>query len=444
MAIDNKVVWSEGMFLSPQHFQQQERYLERYIDSRCNALAASPWGLLEYTVDPQLLKIGKISLLNAKGIFPDGTPFNIPESDDPPPVMDVPENTHNTVVYLGLPVRRPGSRDVLIAEGGQGLVRYAAEDHECRDSSSETGDIEKILIGKLRLRLLLETDDLSGYACVGVIRILETREDKNVILDNEYIPPCVSFKASKVLAGFVNELAGLLHQRGEAIAGRMVDSHRAGTAQVADYMMLQLVNRCEPLIQQFSQQHGAHPQQLFNQLVQLLGEFSTFTSASKRPPVMPAYVHDELQVSFGPVMIGLRQCLSMVFEQSAISLPLKLRKYGIRVAQITDRTLIDTAQFVLAVKADMPSDAIRARFPAQTTIAPVERIRQLVNVSMSGIQLSALPVAPRQIPYHSGFAYFELNRNSEFWRELQQSGGFAIHVGGEYPNLEVEFWAVRE
>ncbi|MGD8568698.1 MAG: type VI secretion system baseplate subunit TssK [Gammaproteobacteria bacterium] len=444
MAIDNKVVWSEGMFLSPQHFQQQERYLERYIDSRCNALAPAPWGLVEYTVDPQLLKIGKISLLNAKGIFPDGTPFNIPESDDPPPVMEVPENTRDTIVYLGLPVRRPGSRDVLISGGGQGLVRYEALDHECRDSSSETGDTENILIGKLRLRLLLETDDLSGYACVGLVRIIEAREDKNIILDNEYIPPCVSFKASKVLTGFVNELSGLLHQRGEAIAGRMVDSQRAGTAQVADYMMLQLVNRCEPLIQQYTLQQGIHPQQLFNHLVQLWGEFSTFTSSTKRPPLMPNYVHDELQASFGPVIIGLRQCLSMVFEQSAISLPLKLRKYGIRVAQITDRTLIDSAQFVLAVKADLPGDAIRARFPAQTTIGPVERIRQLVNVSMSGIQVAPLPVAPRQIPYHSGCVYFELDRNNEFWRELQQSGGFAFHVGGEFPNLELEFWAIRE
>jgi type VI secretion system protein ImpJ len=74
----------------------------------------------------------------------------------------------------------------------------------------------------------------------------------------------------------------------------------------------------------------------------------------------------------------------------------------------------------------------------------VERIRQLVNVSMSGIPVAPLPVAPRQIPYHSGFVYFELDRNNEFWRELQQSGGFAFHVGGEFPNLEVEFWAIRE
>ena len=28
MAIEAKVVWSEGIFITPQHFQQFERYLE--------------------------------------------------------------------------------------------------------------------------------------------------------------------------------------------------------------------------------------------------------------------------------------------------------------------------------------------------------------------------------------------------------------------------------
>ena len=34
MTQNNKVVWSEGLFLRPQHLQQQERYLERYVDLR--------------------------------------------------------------------------------------------------------------------------------------------------------------------------------------------------------------------------------------------------------------------------------------------------------------------------------------------------------------------------------------------------------------------------
>jgi len=69
MSLDNKVIWSEGMFLNPHHFQQQERYVERYIDGKCAAYGAYGWGIHHIEVDQELLKLGKISLINAKGVF---------------------------------------------------------------------------------------------------------------------------------------------------------------------------------------------------------------------------------------------------------------------------------------------------------------------------------------------------------------------------------------
>jgi type VI secretion system protein ImpJ len=98
----------------------------------------------------------------------------------------------------------------------------------------------------------------------------------------------------------------------------------------------------------------------------------------------------------------------------------------------------------LAVKASLPIEQLRSSFPSQVKIAPVERIRDLVNAQLPGISLQPLPVAPRQIPYHSGFAYYQLDKTSEFWRELRQSGGFALHLGGDFPGLEIEFWAIRD
>jgi len=140
----------------------------------------------------------------------------------------------------------------------------------------------------------------------------------------------------------------------------------------------------------------------------------------------------------------LRQNLTAVLEQSATSLELVERKYGIRVSPINDRSLIDSASFVFAVKASVPVDQLRTSFPSQVKVAPVERIRDLVNAQLPGIPMNSLPVAPRQIPYHSGFVYFQLDRSNEFWKELRQSGGFALHIGGDFPGLEIEFWAIRD
>ena len=444
MSLDSKVVWSEGMFLNPQHFQQQERYFERYVEGKCSAFGAYGWGVHDFEVDQQLLKLGKISVTKARGVFPDGTPFHFPDIDDAPPVFEVPEGTHTKIVYLGVPVKRQGALDVLSEENTQGLARYYSSEQDIRDVTTDGGDNVAIHIGKLRLRLLLESDDQSGYACIGLLRISESREDKNVLLDDQYIPTVLDCNAAIKLSGFLSELGGLLHHRGESIAGRLADTNRGGTAEVADYMMLQLINRLEPMALHLSKLSGLHPLDLYSEALQMVGEFSTFVAKNKRPPVFGTYLHDNLQETFMPVMSALRTCLSMVYEQTATPLNLVEKKYGIRVAEIPDRSLIGSAIFILAVRADVADDVLRSRLPAQVKIGPVERIRQLVNAAMQGIALKPLPVAPRQIPFHSGFTYFELERQSNFWKELQNSGGFALHVGGDFPGLELEFWAIRQ
>jgi len=444
MSLDSKVVWSEGMFLNPQHFQQQERYFERLVDGKCSAYGAYGWGMHEFEIDQQLLNLGKISVIKGSGVFPDGTPFNFPDTDEAPPVFEVPENTHNAIVYICVPVKRPGAVDVIADENTQGLARYYSYEQETRDVASESGDNISMDVGKLRFRLMLESDDLSGYACIGLIRIAESRDDKNVLLDDNYIATCLDCKKSIKLSGYLTEVIGLLHHRGEAIAGRLADTNRGGTAEIADYMMLQLINRLEPMTKHLSNMNGLHPVDLFAESVQMVGELSTFVSKNKRTPDFPNYLHDDLQATFTPVIASLRNSLSMVYEQTAVALKLVDKKYGIRVAEIADRSLIGSAMFVISARADVPEDALRAHLPAQIKIGPVERIRQLVNAAMPGISMKPLPVAPRQIPFHSGFTYFQLDPQSDFWSELQHSGGFALHVGGDFPGLELEFWAIRQ
>ena len=77
MSQNNRVVWAEGLFLRPQHFQQAERYFERLMSQRLESLAPYGAGFTKLQIDHELLKIGKIGLVAAEGVFPDGTPFNM-------------------------------------------------------------------------------------------------------------------------------------------------------------------------------------------------------------------------------------------------------------------------------------------------------------------------------------------------------------------------------
>jgi type VI secretion system protein ImpJ len=442
MSWRNRVVWSEGLFLRPHHFQQHLRYVEGFVEGRCQPLRAHGWGLAELKIDHDMLRIGKLALSSARGIFPDGTPFNIPEDDPPPPALELDENTRDMRVYLGLPVRRQGTREVGNGADAEGLARYQSRELEVADVCTPGMASALMEVGPLRTKLLLERDQRDEYACIGITHVLEQQSDRELSLRDDYIPTVVNCRAAPRLSGFVTELRGLLHARGEALAGRVSDAGR-GAAEVADFLLLQAVNRYEPLVAHLAELDGLHPEELYRELVMMAGELATLTAQTRRTRVFPVYRHDDLRATFEPVIVALRDAFSSVQRETATPLPLNERRFGIRVSQIADRTLLKSAVFVLAVRADMPTEELLRRFPATVKIGSVEKIRELVNFALPGIALRPLPVAPRQIPFHSGFAYFELERGHPLWADLEASGGVALHVGGEFPGLQLEFWAIR-
>jgi type VI secretion system protein ImpJ len=235
----------------------------------------------------------------------------------------------------------------------------------------------------------------------------------------------------------------MLGQRAEALAARLSQPGARGVAEIQDFLLLQAVNRWLPLLAHWSDAGNVHPEDLYAFLVQVSGELATFFAADKRASSYPAYRHEDLQRSYTPVVADLRRFLSAVLETTAVEIPLQLRSHGVRVGPITDRNLLRTAQFVLTVRADTPAENIRRLFPNQVKIGAVEHIRELVTVSLPGIMVRPLPVAPRQIPFHAGAVYFELDRGSPHWQQMMTSGGFAVHVSGEYPNLNLSLWAIR-
>src|SRR6185295_14311444 len=216
-----KVVWSEGLFLRPQHFQQQDRYFERYIETRCHALTPHSWGFTAIDVERDLLSIGKFGLRRAAGVFPDGTPFRMPDDDPLPDVVDIDTRARDQVLYLALPLRRSGAIDVDRGQGADGLARHGAHEFGVRDATSGSSDETPIEVGALRARLLLASEATQAYSCLPLAQIVECRADKHVVVDEAFIPTVLDARAAARLATFTTELLGLLRQRGEALAGRM-------------------------------------------------------------------------------------------------------------------------------------------------------------------------------------------------------------------------------
>src|SRR4029077_2224547 len=162
MSWDNKVIWSEGLFLRPQHFQQSDRYFEKLVRGRVAALRPYFWGITDLKLNRDMLALGKFAVDEALGVLEDGTPFSVPEDADHPTPLEVPENTRNSVVYLALPGYQPGALQAAPADATESVARFAIHEQEIGDAIALGRANVGIEVGKLRLRMVLDGADRAG------------------------------------------------------------------------------------------------------------------------------------------------------------------------------------------------------------------------------------------------------------------------------------------
>src|SRR5512136_649222 len=87
----SRLVWSEGMYLGPHHFQAQSRYFEDSVRFAVTGLWFAPYGLMGWELDREALHNGTVSLIHARGILPDGVPFQMPDCDPAPAAREIGE-----------------------------------------------------------------------------------------------------------------------------------------------------------------------------------------------------------------------------------------------------------------------------------------------------------------------------------------------------------------
>ncbi len=445
MSHKNKVVWTEGLFLKPQHFQQERRYLENIVHARNRSTTSYGWGFTRLDIDADLLAIGKLGIARAEGVFPDGSVFSLPGDDIMPTALDIDAETKGVMCYLCIPAKAVGQQEIPVASEHNQLSRYGVRELDVRDEASDQAINTALLqVAGIKAELRLQGQELEGYNCLGVALVVERRADGQIQLDESYIAPSLDCAHSAPLTGMLNEAAGLLKHRGDELANRVSLSGRGGAAEVSDFLLLQTVNRYQPLVEHLSQASAVHPERVYRQFLEIAGDLATFTAEGKRPNVYPAYDHDNLQLTLDRVLVDMRVALSMVLEQRAINIALTEHQAGrLYSGNLGDTTLVDTATLVLAVAADAPADQIRQHFPGLVKVAAREELQELVSKLLPGIPVAPLSVAPRQIPYHAGNSYFELDSKSELCQALKNTGGLAIHCGRDFPGLKLELSAIK-
>ena len=442
MSWHSKVVWSEGLFLKPQHFQQADRYVEGLLEARVRCITPYPWGFSTLEVDRDLAQQCKVALRRASGIMPDGTPFDLPDGSPVPDAIDIPSTAATQMVWLTLPLQAVNTRDVDWKER-ESAARYFCAPEVFIDSTADLRQEEEIDLAHPRLALDLRKTPKPGYVNLAVARILEVR-DRTVLLDDSFVPPLLVTAASPVATGWIDRVIGWIDTKLEELARYAADPSAGGGLQSADYLILQLLNRSIPVFRHLRGSTYVHPERLHEELLRLAGELATFATPERRARTYPAYDHDNLAAAVAPVIRDIQDFLSARLGRRVQRLEIIERAANAFVSMIRDRSLFRTATFVLEVGADRPLADIQMQFPHLFKVGPNSKMNEIVNAHLPGVPLVHLPTPPQHIRALTNHVYFYLDKSSPLWGDFSTASSIGMHFSGDWPGLTLELWAVLE
>lgn len=446
MTWTNKVTWSEGLFLRPQLFQQQERYLESFAHRRASPLSAFFWGFSHYCIDVESLSLGKLVLASASGLYADGTPFDVPgQTPPPPPLTLLPEHLQQTI-YLALPIRVPNGEETTFDASGGSLARFSVFETELRDSNSIGQGVKTVQLNQLRLMLVPERELTSAWMGLPLAKVRALLSDGSVELERSFIPPVNRYGASELLTQWFMQLLGNAQQRADSLAQRLSGAGNGGSqaAEVSDFLLLQILNRFEPQLDHVLKVKETSPEVVYTLLRGMAGELSTFIrSQTRRPTAVPPYAHRDPYTSFKSLVEDTRELLNNLMVRGAQRIELQPRPHGMYLASLDPAELSSFCNLVIAVAANMPADQLAQQFHAHGKLAPSDRLPELVRLHLPGISLRVLPVPPRQIPFNAGYVYFQIESQGAMWEHMLAHGGVGLHIATQLPGLNMELWGVR-
>jgi type VI secretion system protein ImpJ len=436
------VLWSKGTFLTPQHMQLQDKFLEDSMNFRVQSLKFCAWGFNEVVLDQELLNEGQLAVSRASGIFPDGLPFEIPGPDQPPPSKSLAEYFDQDMTSLDVYLTVPDYKDKGLNVAGLGRVassRYLAEITSVRDDNTGMGE-KPIQIARKNLRLLAETESREGSSALRIANVEKT-DTGGFRLNPRFVPALLEVRANDYVRGLVNGILEILSAKSTQISATRRHKNESlaefTTTDITKFWLLYTVNSSIPVLSHLLQGQRCHPEELFSALTALGASLTTF-SPTIRPRDLPLYDHAELSKVFTELDEKLRVLLEAVDKSPAVSLALKQVSNTIYATAIDQDKYLTNTRMYLAVSADANEDTIIRRVPQLVKTCSATHIDQLVSNALPGITLTHIPSPPSAIPIKMRYQYFSLNQSGAAWETVLRARNFAAYVPAEIQNPQME------
>lgn len=437
-------LWTKGILLSPQYFQQQTLLNSRDDQGIAQMNVMHPWGVWRAEFDSQVLTQGQLKPLCLNLRFQDGTQIDTEQMDALPPTLTLTGETNEATVLLALPQLYSNDRNCLQPEDiAEYPVRYRQVWRDVRNQFDD--DIKPMAVMQHELTLRLSTQDNANYLTCPVARIFRDVQG-HYVLDGTFIPPLLAMRGNHGLCDQTEVLLTQLRARIiRLMAMRRESNERMADFAVADvslFWLLNALNTAEPVLGMYQRFPQVHPERVYQELARLAGALLTF-SLEHEIGAIPPYQHDDLSNTFLPLFRLLNRLLETSLPSRVIAIDmerdLRLHQW---TARLHDPRLREGADFWLSVRSSLPAAQLYNQFPQLCKAGSPDDVNQVVNIALNGIPLKAQTHVPAAIPLRLENQYFSLDLNHPSAQRMLDSGVCVFYVPGTLGELELELFAV--
>jgi type VI secretion system protein ImpJ len=436
------VIWSKGTFLSPQHLQAQERFVEDSARFYLDSLNSRSWGFSEIQIDTKALSEGRLAITLASGIFPDALSLDIPASEYPPPARVLDEcfqgGRQSCIFYLAVPEYLQGGMNVAVNRSTVS-TRFLAQMQMVRDENTGSGE-KPIQVARKNLQILAEGENREGSVVLGFTRILRS-ETGMYQIDPTYIPPLIDIHAHPTLKRILSNLIELLVARSSQLSGTRRQKNQSladfTASDIANFWLLYTINSHLPVLRHFFESTNIRPELLFSELSDLAGALTAF-STKIAPKDLPAYAHEQLGVCFGELDRLIRVMLETVIPSNFVALPLKMVKDTIYATSIDKDAYFVGSRFYLAIAADIRDADLIDRSQKLLKACSATQLETLIRNALPGLRLQHVPTPPRSIPVKLRHQYFAIEQGGPVWESVLRARNFAVYAPSDILNPQME------
>lgn len=442
------MLWGEGLFLRPQHFQRQDAYHEWRLAEVAGALHPYAWGVRSAKVDADGLAAGVLRFNELRLVFPDGELFAAPQEDELPPpksLESVPAGATELVFHVGMARLRGNGSNASRGTGEPDpSMRFAQHNQPAPDWFTGAAASE-ISVLRRTVQVLADGEPRDHLSSVPICRLRRSATGA-FELDARFVPPALSVGAVPALHAMLRRLLDILDAKVEALYGyhrepsRHVIEFRSG--DIASFWLLHTASAAFAALSHVLHNPGLHPERLYERLLELAGGLMTFSRAVRLSD-LPPYRHAMPGPAFERLDAIVRDLLETVISTKSFTIALEEVKPSFHNGRLDSETIGPQTAFYIGVQAALPPTEIVEVVPQRFKLGAPDDVDKLVLSAMSGVRVAHAPQVPAAIPVRPGAYYFSVDARGPLYERMLAAKTMTIYAPAGIAELRLELFALN-